>query len=929
MDSERWKQVESLFQAAWERAPDERDAFLRRACRGDDSLRREVELLLAEARTDQGLQDLPVLRAADLLPGDSETLKPGKQIGPYRIEGVLGAGGMGTVYRATDTRLDRPVAIKISKSRFDERFEREARAISSLNHPHICTLHDIGPDYMVMELVEGETMAARIRKGALPVGDVLRYGAQIAGALDAAHDKNITHRDLKPANVMIAKNGVKVLDFGLAKCATHDGSLTLTGVVMGTPAYMAPEQLEGKEADARTDIFALGLTLYEMATGKRVAQDQPTAMDGLPERFTHVVERCLEREPENRWQSARDVKAELDWAADRESSDRRPGAAASALPPKRTWLWVAAAVMGLAIAGLAVGLWAPWRKPAVPAQVLRFEVWPPEKTEFIRVGGPQVSPDGRWIVFLGRGQDGANHFYLRSLDGEVRVLPDTVETSGGAYWSRDSRWLVFADGGKLKKVDVRGEPPQDIADFSPFLFGASWNSDDVIIAGAGGGAATPILRVPASGGQATPVTAVVPGEIAHAWPQFLPDGKHFLYLRISNDAAKMGVYIGSIDLQPKQQSMQRLLATNHQALYASSPGGGNGHLIFLREARLMAQPFDPDNMTLSGEPTAIADGVDSFDTVSNQGLFSVSDTGTLVYRAGGSQSALTWFDPLGNPAGTLGHPSAWSSPAISPDGSRVAVAMGPEASRNIWILDVARGNETRFTFGPGRDDYPAWSPDGRNVAFSSNRAGQMNLYIKPADGSSEEKLLFKTDEPKVEERWTRDGRYLLFESTGPKTNGDVWALPFPGDAKPVPLVQTLLEEGQPRPSPDGRWLAYSSLESSALEVWVRPFIPEAPAGTGAKWLVSKGGGWRSIWRQDAKALFYLSLTSQAMAVDIDTSKGFQAGAPRLMFTAPPGAGAVGWDMSPDGKRFLLATPLNTGRATPFTVLVNWAAGLKK
>jgi Tol biopolymer transport system component len=343
----------------------------------------------------------------------------------------------------------------------------------------------------------------------------------------------------------------------------------------------------------------------------------------------------------------------------------------------------------------------------------------------------------------------------------------------------------------------------------------------------------------------------------------------------------------------------------------------------------MAQPFDPAKMTLSGEPVVIADGVDSF-AARNGGLFSVSNTGTLVYRRGtGAQTVLTWFDQQGNPAGTLGDADDYAFPTISPDGSRVAAAMGPASIRDIWILDVARGTSSRLTFDPARDDYPAWSPDGKNIAFSSNRAGQLDLYTKPADGSGEEKLLLKTDEPKQMERWTKDGRFLLFTSTGQKTGQDMWGLPFPGEAKPVSLLQTQFQEGMARVSPEGRWLAFISNESSLVDIYVRPFAPDASAGSGAKWLVSKGGGIRPIWRADGKELFYISLGSQVMGVDIDTSKGFQAGTPKRKFAAPSTALIAGWDISPDGKRFLFAAPPNAGRTVPFTVVLNWAAGLKK
>jgi eukaryotic-like serine/threonine-protein kinase len=888
-------------------------------------------------------------------------LKPGDTLGPYRVDALIGKGGMGEVYRGTDTRLGRPVAIKVSAREFSDRFEREAKAISSLNHPNICTLYDVGPNYLVMEFVEGDTLSNLTRQGPMPLEKVLQYAIQIADALSAAHSKGIIHRDLKPANIIVTRSGVKVLDFGLAKLnaganfgasgssemLTQTAPMTESGSIVGTLHYMSPEQAEGKEADERSDIFSFGTVLYEMLTGQRafdgetktailaaILKDQPAPIQQfqpmVPRAFDRVVRKCLEKKPADRWHSAHDLKPTLeliDLAGPTSASASISSSGIQPMAPSQNrpkWLWPAVAALAAIAAGAGLAMWAPW-KNAAPTQAVRFEVGPAEKMTFINQAAMAVSPDGRWMVFPASGEDGKTRYYIRSLDGvEVRALAEANQSP--AAWSNDSRWVLFADSGKLKKVDIQGGPPQNLADFpSNTLGGAGWNSDGVIIAGGGG----PILRVSASGGQTTAVTALATGETAHRWPQFLPDGKHFLYLRTSSDAAKAGVYVGSIDAQPNQQSMQRLLASDRQAYFAPVPGGGTGHLIFLRGATLMAQPFDPSKMTLSGEPAAIADGVDSYPGTTH-GLFSVSDTGTLVYRGGtGAQTVLTWFDQQGNPAGTLGDPGDYSSPAISPDGSRVAVAMGPPASRDIWILDVARGASTRFTFDPARDDYPAWSPDGKNIAFSSTRGGQADLYIKPADGSGEEKLLLKTEEPKYDERWTKDGRFLLFTSTGPKTAPDMWALPFGGDAKPVSLLQTQFDERFASVSPDGRWLAYLSAESGSAEIYVRPFTPEAPAGTGAKWLVSKGGGIRPIWRPDGKELFYLTLANQVMAVDIDTSKGFQAGTPRRMFIAPPGTTNTSWDLSPDGKRFLFAAPPNAGRVIPFTVVLNWAADLNK
>jgi eukaryotic-like serine/threonine-protein kinase len=892
-------------------------------------------------------------------------LKPGDALGPYRIEALIGKGGMGEVYRGTDTRLGRPVAIKVSAREFSDRFEREAKAISSLNHPNVCTLYDVGPNYLVLEFVEGDTLAHLIKQGPMPLEKVLQYGIQIADALAAAHAKGIIHRDLKPANIILTGSGVKVLDFGLAKLGvakfgvtnssemeTRTEPMTESGSILGTLHYMSPEQAEGKDTDERSDIFSFGAVLYEMLTGKRafdgetktavlaaILKDQPAPITqfqpAVPRSLDRVVRKCLEKKPADRWHSAHDLKPMLemiDLAGPTSASASLSGSGVQAegllhTDKGRKWLWPSVAAAGVIAAVVALVLWAPWRKPA-PTQAVRFEVGPAEKMTFINQAAMAVSPDGRWMVFPALSEDGAQHYYIRALDGvEVRELPGAEGGQSPASWSYDSRWVIFVTGNKLKKVDIQGGPPQNIADFpGSNLEGAGWNADGVIIAGSVTG---PILRVLASGGEPTPITALAPGESGHHWPQFLPDGKHFLYHRVSSDAAKAGVYIGSIGAQPNQQSMQRLLASDRQAYYAPAPGGGTGHLIFLRGTTLMAQPFDPSKMILSGEPAAIADGVDSY-TATNHGLFSVSNTGTLVYRGGtGTQTVLTWFDQQGNPAGALGDPGEYSSPAISPDGSRVAAAMGPAANWDIWILDVARGSSTRFTFDPARDDFPAWSPDGKNIAFSSNRSGQMDLYIKPADGSGEEKLLLKTDEPKTVDRWTKDGRFLLFSSIGPKTAEDLWALPFPGEAKPVSLLQTPFRELVARVSPDGRWLAYTSDESGSPENYVRPFTPEAPAGTGAKWMVSKGGGIRPIWRPDGKELFYVTVGGQVMAVNIDTSKGFQAGMPRRMFTAPPTTTAASWDLSPDGKRFLFVAPPNTGRVVPFTVIVNWAAGLKR
>jgi serine/threonine protein kinase/Tol biopolymer transport system component len=890
-------------------------------------------------------------------------LKPGDTLGPYRVDALIGKGGMGEVYRGTDTRLGRLVAIKISAREFSDRFEREAQAISSLNHPNICTLYDVGPNYLVMEFVEGDMLSNLTRQGPMPLEKVLHYAIQIADALSAAHAKGVIHRDLKPANIILTRSGVKVLDFGLAKLSatakfgasgssemvTQTEPMTESGSIVGTLHYMSPEQAEGKDTDERSDIFSFGTVLYEMITGTRafdgetktavlaaILKDQPAPIQqfqpAVPRALDRVVKKCLEKKPVDRWHSAHDLKPTLeliDLAGPTSASATVSSSGIQPLTSRRKWMWPAVAAIVIVV-GAALAWWAPWRSVA-PTQAVRFEVGPSGKMTFINQAAMAVSPDGRWMVFPALGEDNQIRYYLRSLDGiEVRQLPGTEGgTSAPAAWTHDSRWVLISNNlgaSKLKKADIQGGPPQSIADFQGNLGGADSNADGVIIAGSGG----PILRVPLSGGQMTPVTALAPSETAHRWPQFLPDGKHFLYLRISSDQTNSGVYVGSVDAQPSQQSMERVLPTDRQAYYAASPEGGVGHLLFMRQATLMAQPFDPKKMTLSGEPVAIADGIDSF-AVTNHALFAVSDNGTLVYRGGsGSQNLLTWFDEHGNPTGTIGDPGDYTSPAVSPDSNRIAVSAGSAASRNIWILDAARGGaSTRFTFDPAIDNDPVWSPDGKNIVFTSNRSGQWDLYVKPADGSGEEKLLLKTDEAKFPETFTKDGRFLLFTSRGSKTSEDIWALPLTPGAKPIPLLQTQFNERSASVSPDGRWMAYRSDESGTPEVYVRPFTPDAPAGTGAKWLISKGSAIGATWRPDGKGLVYLTVTVAVMSVDIDTSKGFQAGTPKLLFNGPTQALINGGSTSPDGKRFLFPAPPTAGQVVPFTVVLNWAAGLKK
>jgi Tol biopolymer transport system component len=878
------------------------------------------------------------------------TVTPGTKFGVYEIIAPIGVGGMGTVYRARDTRLPREAAIKISAEEFSDRFSREAHAIASLNHPNITTLYDVGPDYLVMELVEGPTLADRIKEGRLTLDEAAHIGRQIADALDFAHERGIVHRDLKPSNIKIRPDGVvKVLDFGLAKAGTArvtpqsdelptvSAHQTAEGVIVGTFAYMSPEQLTGKNVDRRADVWAFGCVFYEMLTGVHpygegsslqeamasVLRDEPD-LTKVPAQARRLLKRCLEKDPQQRLRHIGDVMALLD--------EVREGQSATAI----SWLWPVAAIVIVAAAAVTLVVWAPWRTATSSGSPVRFEVGETERMKFFYGDFMAVSPDGHWMVFPATGEDGVNRYWLRSLETvEARPLPGTETAYVPAAWTSDSRYVIFTlqNSPKLYKADIQGGPPQALAEAPGALNGATSNKDGVVVFGVF--APNPLFRVSDAGGTVLPVTALAKGETGHRWPQFLPDGRHFLFMRVSADPDRTGVYVGSVDAKPEEQSSTRLLATNRQAYYAASPGGGTGHLVFMRDTTLMAQAFDPARLAFAGEPAPIADNVDSF-AAAAAGLFSVSETGTLVYRPGlGSNVVPMWFDRQGKPAGALAEPGDYANADVSPDGTRVAVARGQAGSRDLWIIDMANGAMTRVTFDPADEDNPVWSPDGKNIAFSSTRTGQPKLYVKPANGLDEERLL--SDQPGTPSSWSRDGRVLLFTTTSSKTGNDIWALSDPGRAlgqsKAFPVSATPANEFDGQLSPDDRWMAYASNEGASGEsVYVRPFFTDGKTGVaGARWLVSGNSARFPRWRSDGKQLFYSSAVPSlgVMAVDIETSKAFQAGTPRRLVDAPPPLVPVGWSLTPDAKRFLFITTPNGGRPLPFTVVLNWAAALKK
>jgi serine/threonine protein kinase/Tol biopolymer transport system component len=882
-------------------------------------------------------------------------LSTGDKLGPYEITGLIGKGGMGEVYRGADTRLGRPVAIKVSSREFNDRFEREAKAISALNHPNICTLYDIGPNYLVMELVEGEMLSKIIERGPLPLDRALQYAVQIVDALAAAHANGVIHRDLKPGNIIITRNGVKVLDFGLAKLnserlpsgddiATVTEPITRAGAVLGTLHYMAPEQVEAKETDERSDIFSFGVVLYEMITGHRpftgdtqaavlasLMKDPPPPISprqpATPRALERVVRKCLEKKPDDRWHSARDLKPTLELI---DLDAPPPSSASSSVPipvqtpppakqPKR-WLWPAIAAAAVLIAAAATA--ALYLKPPAPTRATRFQVTLPEGVEFSQY--VSVSPDGHKLVFNATGAKSG--LWVRDLDTlEWRHLQGT-ENSVSPFWSPDSRFLGFSVGNELKKIEVAGGPPFTLATLQMAGGSSAWNPDGVILVGNRGNG--PLQRVPASGGVAVEVTAVdrSRGERSHTFPSFLPDGKHFVYFIRGQDRAA-GMYAGSLDAKPSEQPKDRILANTFNA-----PVVG-GKMFFLRAGTLMAQPFDTGKLQLAGEPVPIAEHVGA---ELSAGYFAVSPAGVLAYRTGtsaGSGMVHTWFDRQGKVTGVIGEPGPDSGVVLSPDGTRVAGRdPGPQANGDIWVKDLARGVRTRLTFRQSLGSFPVWSPDGSRIAFSAGTVTALDtIYEKASSGAGEEKELFKKEnEIKVPSSWSRDGRFLLYMTPNdPKTRNDLWVLPLGGERKPVQLLATEFSEGNASFSPDMRWIAYQSNESRRDEIYVRPFTASGPALGQGKWQLSKDGGTQPRWTAAGKELIFMTTNGSVMAVDVSASgAALQVGTPKLLFNAPPNDGV---DVTADGKRFLILTSpgQQQNTAAPLTVVLNWEADLKR
>jgi Tol biopolymer transport system component len=889
-------------------------------------------------------------------------LETGTKLGPYEITGAVGAGGMGEVYRARDTRLGRDVAIKVLPEAFakdailKERFEREAKTISSLNHPNICTLYDVGhqdgTDFLVMELLEGDSLAERLAKGGLPVAETLRIGIEMSDALERAHRQGIVHRDLKPGNIVLTKSGAKLLDFGLAKpqgLTTGSGSalsglatqvspsspVTREGTVIGTFQYMSPEQVEGKEADARSDIFALGAVLYEMATGRRafegksqisiasaILEKEPEPISRVqpmtPPALEHVVKTCLAKDPEERFQTAHDVKLQLRWISE-------SGSQVSAAPVVRRkrsrerLVWAAALVL---VAGIAAAGWL-WKRSAWSYDApIVTSILSPANAYFHATGnegGPVVvSPDGRALAFLATGSDGKTQIWVRELDqANARPLNGT-EGGKEPFWSPDSRSLGFFAGGKLKRIEVAGGPAVTVCD-AVNARGGSWATDGTILFAPN--VQSSIQRVTETGGEPVQVTRLDEAKhTTHRWPEALPDGKHFLYLAANHRAPlgeQNGVYWASAD--GKENKL--VVRTVANAMYAS------GYLLYLRENTVMAQPFDPSSGTLSGTPTPVAEGV-VYDSGVWRAVFSASQNGILAYEPGGSTTLseqLEWRDRSGKQMGTLGEPQAYFAVEISHDGRRVVAVIGDPAS-DVWIYDLEHGVRTRFTFHPAQTTGAAWSPDDSRIALLSNYSGRFTVYIKASNGSGEETRIAELPSLGNVTDWSPDGKLLLTDWVAPETGRDVWVVPVGTSEKPYPLIKTPAREAQARFAPDGRWIVYVSNESGQDEVYVTPF-----PNVGAKWQVSNGGGTLPRWSRDGKELFFLRPDNTVMSAPVnDASATFSAGSPKalLKLNMPPGTPGS-FAAAPDNRRILATASLGGETTVPLSVIANWTAKLKK
>ena len=878
------------------------------------------------------------------------SLVAGNRLGPYEIVSPIGAGGMGEVWKARDTRLERTVAVKVLPQQLSaspevrQRFEREAKTISQLSHPNICALYDVGNqdgvEFLVMELLEGETLAERLVRGPLPLDQTLRFGAQIASALEAAHRRGIVHRDLKPSNVMVTKSGIKLLDFGLAKAfapaptlesftsaPTSAKDVTRPGMILGTVPYMAPEQLQGKEADSRGDIFALGAVLYEMATGRKafegaspisimsaILTSEPPAVSSIqpmsPASLDRLIRTCLAKDPDDRWQTARDVELQLTAIAEGVSASH------SAITPPRSararWLpWL---VTG---AALAIALVVTLRKGSLPVQsarTIRFSVPPPANGAFgffVETSFLALSPDGSRLAYVASDPQGGQRIFLRPLSAsEARPIPGT-EGANSLFFSPDGRSIAFFAEGKLKRVELSGGAAVSICEVSlgRYSSGTWGRGGDILFAGVTRG--RPIFRVSAAGGVPAEVIRadLSRGEARLGWPWFLPDGERFLYLLRHIDGR------GDLMLAEPGKRPRSILAVKSAVQYVDP-----GYLIFARDGVLLAQRFDLKSGRVAGEPLSIAEHVRYF-LSTGAASFAASRNGTLVYQSQEDARRLTWFDRTGRELDSVGAPGRYLSVSIAADGGRALVdrARPGIGTYGIWSLDLERATETPVTSGPETEVYPIWLPGGRSFAYSIDRGGAPQLYRKDLATGKEEKLLpgVAGEEFQIAQAVSPDGGTLVYTQASGHGSFDLWTLPLTGGGKPVALLQAPFQKSIARFSPDGRYLAMLSTESGRREVYVTPY-----PGPGERIRVSTGGAQNLRWSRDGRELLYLSTDGHMMSVPVKTSPSLELGVPTALFLVNEKVWSD-FDVAPDGKRFLAIVPKIVADQYPLDVIVDW------
>jgi Tol biopolymer transport system component len=875
----------------------------------------------------------------------------GIKLGPYEILSPLGAGGMGEVYRARDNRLGRDVAIKVLPTHLSsdpvrkQRFEREAKTVSGLNHPHICVLYDVGQqdgiDYLVMECVEGETLAKRLEKGPLPLEQVLKYGAQIADALDKAHRSGVVHRDLKPGNIVLAATGAKLLDFGLARplgplasgmtltADTPRAAMTEEGTIVGTFQYMSPEQVEGKELDGRSDIFSLGAVLYEMVTGKKafegksqlsvasaVLEKEPAPISLVkpmtPPVLDHAVQKCLAKLPDERWQSASDLESELKWIGESAGQATGTGFRASARKAREKIAWLIASASVFAL--IAVAMW--WRNSKPPQQTMYF----PAPMSF-PARDIAIAPNGHTIAVLGYLESaGKNALWIYELGSQTARHLTNTEGATYPFWSPDGRYLAFFADGKLKKLEISGGPVQIICD-APSGRGGTWNKDGVIVFTPDARSGEGLYRVSASGGALAPLSKLDKNrrELSHRWPTFLPDQTHFLYMATNFAGQKNAdaIFVGSLDSNEKHFVVEASANTAYAA---------PGYLLFYRDKTLFAQPFDLKRFALTGEARVVLTDL-QYQPQVKRALFDASENGLLVAQTGSgvALSQPVWFDRKGKELGAVGKPDVYGNVSIAPNGQSVAVSITDIASQNtdVWTYDLQRGNTKRLTFDPAQDSVPIWNPGGAQLVFASNRRDFNDLYVKNSDGAQEEKNIAVSEVDKFPNDWSTEGKYILYTQ-----DTDFWFVTLPELKGSLFLkAPSVLRNGQF--SPDGKWVAYASNETGKWEIYVTSF--PTPRG---KWQVSVGGGEQPRWRGDGRELFYLSPESKVMAVPVTTGANFDSGTPVILFQATPRQpipiyDLFVYDVSRDGQRFLIITPVKEAETAPMSVVLNWAAELNK